>query len=333
MIMASGTGHFRDLAEWTGTTPKQLVDTHLAKTPNTARGYREDLAAIAAWLDCGKGDKALAKAVVRLVDNGRSSAKRLLIGWINDMRGKCLSANTIRRRVASVVSMIATAADLDIIVWQVGRLANLPPAVRVRNCQGPDLAMVKRMFAACRERWDIKGARDEAMLGLMYWHALRATEVLSIQMGDVDLPGRTVRIVAKRGQGRMTLHLCQLAAKVVGRWVELRGGHAGPLFSRCCHWGGKVTAEPLTYWGLRGVVRNLGVVAGGRCWPHGLRHAAISHLASLTGDSPLWGCAFSRHRDVRAWSMYQDRSISHVSAAEVLSRGQIVRRDPKGTDN
>jgi len=326
--MAGGTGHFRDLADWSATTPAQLVQIHLAKCDNTARGYREDMVVFAAWLALGKGEKALPKAALTLIDNGRAAAKRLLINWINDMRGKNLSASTIRRRVASVKSLISAAADpdIDVIAWNIGKLSNLPPPSRVRDCKGPDMAMVDRMLATCEGRTDPKGARDKAIVGLLYWHGLRASEILSIRMADVDLHSQTpkVRILAKRGQGREDIELCQFAATAVEAWVERRGDDEGLLFSRCQRYGRKIMSVPLTYWGLRGVIRDLGVQAGGRCWPHALRHAAVSHLAMLTGDSPIIGCALSRHRDVRSWAMYQDRGVSHVSAAEILSRRQKV---------
>lgn len=328
-------GHFRELADWSGTTPRQLVQTHLTKRANTARGYREDLKAFAAWLNLSRDDKGLAAAARRLIDNGRAAAKRMLIAWINEMCNRQMAANSIRRRVASLKSLIELAADpdIEIIAWNLGRLPNLPPAVRVRDCQGPDKATVDRMFIACQDRFDAKGARDKAMLALLYWHALRASEVLSIRAGDVDIGERTIRILAKRGQGRMTLRLCPLAAEAIEDWMAKRGDDDGPLFNRCQRYGRKVLSTPLTYSGMLSVVRNLGSMAGRRCWPHALRHAAVSHLAALTSDSPLWGCALSRHRDVRAWAMYQDKTVTHVSAAEILSRGQIVRRDPQPVDN
>lgn len=372
MIMASGTGHFRDLADWSGTSPKQLVETHLAKTANTARGYAQDLEAFASWAGerekqlTGRSDPvSVADAARRLIDGGRAAAKRMLIAWINDMRLRHLAAGTIRRRVASVKSLIALAGDpdIEIIAWQIGTLPNLPPPGRSRSVTGPDRATVDRMFDLCRQRCDHKGARDEAILGLLYWHGLRSCEVLSVRLCDVDLQASppTIRIIAKRGQGRMTIRLCKMAADAIERWLEFRGSDEGPLFLRVRRMpkvkedseAGEQPAKPrrvvrydrrlrcrklvmskaLSYWGMRGMVRSLGSAAGCRCWPHGLRHAAVSHLAALTDDSHIWGMALSRHKDIRAWAMYQDRQVSHLSAAEVLSRGQSVRHEPEGTDN
>ncbi len=280
--------HFRDLADWSGTTPAQLLEAHLTRPANTRRSYAQDIEVLVNWM---KSDDA-PTAIEELIGGGRGACKRRLISWINWMRSKNLSASTIRRRVAAVSSMVSMALDLEIIGWQVGRLP-LPSASRVRDCSGPSRPEVERMFIACRSRNDPKGRRDEAALGLLYWEALRASEVLSIQMSDIDLETRTVRIVAKRGQGRMTLHICRQAAEAIERWIEFRGEEDGPLFSRCVRYGRKVLSLSLSYWGLRGVIRELGAEVGVRCWPHALRHAAISHLAGITGDSPLWGLALS----------------------------------------
>lgn len=336
------------LSDWTQITPEQLVETHLAKTPNTARGYRQDLEAFAAWMSERTGSElSMSEAAQSLIDGGRAQAKRTMIAWINDMRGKQLAAGTIRRMAASIKSLISLASDPDIevIPWQIGKLPNLPSPCRVRDVRGPDRAAVERMIDTCRIRGDHIGARNEAIIGLLYWHGLRANEVMTIRLQDIDLTTPSVRILAKRGQGRMTIGLCRMAADAIEKWLDYRGTEPGNLFL-CCRRMKKsvkydrrlrcrklVTTRPLSYWGMRGMIRSAGEAAGVRCWPHGLRHAAISHLAALTDDSPIWGIALSRHKDMSAWSMYQDRQVSHLAAAEVLSRGRVVRREPDETDN
>jgi integrase len=309
-------------------TPRQLIATYLQRRPNTRRCYAADLAAFAKWARVVGLDGA-ARA---LIGRGRSQCKRMLIGWLNEMRMKNLAANTIRRRIAALTSLVNLASDLDIMSWQIGRLPGLPPSARVRDCRGPALDVVERMFIACRHRGDAKGARDEAIMALLYWQALRASEVLSIRFCDIDLAGRAVRIIGKQSDGRIALGLAGKTVEALDRWIERRGDTPGPLFLTCPR-SKNATPRPLTYWGLLDVVRTLGRTAGGKCWPHALRHAALSQLAALTDDSPPWGCALSRHRDIRAWAQYQDRRISHASAAEVLSRGQIVRRNPPTADN
>ena len=216
------TTGFRDLADWSRTSPTQLVAVHLAKCPNTERGYREDMTALAGWM----GEKDVCEAARKLLDNGRAAAKRMLITWVNDMRSKGLSANTVRRRAASVKSLITTAADPDIEVigWEIGRLPNLPPAIRVRDVAGPSIKEVDRMVTACRERDDAKGKRDEAIMALLYFEALRASEVLSIRVQDVDLVAGKVRIVGKRAQGRVDMDVCEATVRCLAKWLDARGG-------------------------------------------------------------------------------------------------------------
>jgi integrase len=228
---------------------------------------------------------------------------------------------------------VASDPDIEVIGWHIGRLKSLPTPSRVRDCTGPTRESVDRMFDVCQRRHDPKGRRDEAILCLLYLHALRAMEVLSLRLRDVDVGGRMVRVIAKRGQGRMAMRLCGQAWTAVCAWMEARGREPGPLFTRCRCRGNAMDPQPLSYWGLRGMIRRLGMTVGIPCWPHALRHAAVTHLAMFTSDSPVWGCALSRHRTVTEWARYQDRKVSHVSAAEVLSAGRQVRQNPSSAEN
>jgi integrase/recombinase XerD len=307
------------MADWQ-ISPAQLVAVHLERNANTTRGYAQDLDAMTVWMKA----KDRTAAAEELIESGRAMCKVRLMEWVNQMRGENLAANTIRRRVAAVTSMISLAQDLGIIGWQVGRLKSLPPPSRVRECKGPSRSIVEEMFKLCRLRGDAKGLRDVAILSLLYLHALRASEVLSPRLRDVDLRSGTIRIIAKRGQGRLAMELCMEAREALVAWVNVRGADAGPLFTKCRR-GGHLLAEALDYEGLRFTVKMIGLACGAKCWPHALRHAAISHLAAYSHDSSVIGCALSRHRDIRAWAGYQDSVVSHVAAAELLSAGRMIR--------
>ncbi len=311
-------------ADWRGTSPAELLASHLARPFNTARGYRADLHLFARW--CGAA--SVEAAVAGLLDGGRGPAKRKLLAWLNAMREARLSGNTIRRRIAAVTSLFSLAADLDVIGWQIGRLP-LPPAVRVRDCTGPSRATVERLFDLCRRRGDAKGKRDEALLALLYFEGLRAAEALSLRVVDLRLESscKSVAIIGKRGQGRQEIGICQATARALIAWLAERGEKPGRLFVSCPR-SRKVQRRTLGYEGLRGIVRTLGQAVEVRLRCHGLRHAAVSHLAMLTADSPTWGMGLSRHRDVRTWLLYHDAGIDHRAASEVLSRGQIVRVEP-----
>lgn len=309
------------------TGPAELVKAHLTRMPNTAKCYRIDLARFAAWATAD-----VVTAVGDLLEGGRAFTKRQLLSWITAMRIERLAGKTIRRRVAAVTSLLALALDFDLIDWSIGRLP-LPSASRVRDCTGPDLATTDRLFDICTSRNDRLGWRNNALLSLLYFEGFRASEVLSIRWPeDVDLTSRPahVRMVSKTQQGRLSVGICTLTRQAVERWRAQRGDEPGALFLACPR-GRDAKARPLSYEGLRAAVRAVGKIAGVKLWAHALRHAALSHLALYTADSPAWGCALSRHKEIKAWMDYQDRAVSHASASEVLSRRQSVRGVQKPT--
>ncbi|MDD9206178.1 tyrosine-type recombinase/integrase, partial [Georgenia sp. 10Sc9-8] len=126
--------------------------------------------------------------------------------------------------------------------------------------------------------------RDWAALELLYATGVRVSELVGIDLGDLDLGERTVRVLGKGAKERV-VPFGAPAARAVEAWsahgrpalVGPRTGAALLLGAR----GGRL--DPRT---LRGVLHRLTAVAGVRdLAPHGLRHSAATHL--LAGGSDL----------------------------------------------
>ena len=62
------------MANWRHTSPTKLLESHLRRTPGTARAYRGDLAAFAKYV----GARSMVAAVKKLVGSSRGEAKRVL---------------------------------------------------------------------------------------------------------------------------------------------------------------------------------------------------------------------------------------------------------------
>lgn len=77
------------------------------------------------------------------------------------------------------------------------------------------------------------GARDAALLALLYGCGLRRAEVVALQMEDyqaaADGNGATLRVRGKRSKQRL-VPLVGGAASALADWLALRGEGAGPLF-------------------------------------------------------------------------------------------------------
>ncbi|HEY6002196.1 MAG TPA: tyrosine recombinase XerC [Anaeromyxobacter sp.] len=138
--------------------------------------------------------------------------------------------------------------------------------------------------------------RDRAILELLYGSGLRVSELVGLDVDDVDLDARLVRVLGKRRKERI-VPFGKAAAAALRRWVAqgrpalVKGARAGaPLFLNAR--GGRLLQ--------RSVARRLdrAVLAAGlprHVHPHVLRHCFATHLlgngADLRGIQELLGHA------------------------------------------
>jgi integrase/recombinase XerC len=297
----------------------------LKREPNTARAYRRDLIALGEFLDLPidqADDKELAAIVAHLVNMPRGAAQRTLDEYAATMRIDGRPVNTIRRRIHSTLSLLGLAHKYDVIAWAIK--VKLAAAEPVKDTSGPGREVVNAMFDIAGSRDDVKGARDYAIVALLFYQALRAGEALSLRLYDVDLDVEVVKIKAKGRIDRVAILLAPETTEALTTWIENRGDWPGPLFvSMSPPVRTTNPRAPLTASGLYAAIRDLGRRAGAHVHPHGLRHTAASEILRLTnGNIPL-AIALTRHTDPKTLMVYDDarRSLGK-QAAIILARGQ-----------
>jgi len=145
-------------------------------------------------------------------------------------------------------------------------------------------AEIARLLAAPQPRAQ-GGLRDRAILELMYSSGCRVRELTSLDDGDLDLRGGTVRIRGKGRRERLGI-VGSHARSALGAWLAARPAATGtrgvagrPLFTN--KHGGRLS--------VRGVARLLEkhlAAAGlaGRASPHTLRHSFATHLLDAGAD-------------------------------------------------
>jgi site-specific recombinase XerD len=87
--------------------------------------------------------------------------------------------------------------------------------------------------------------------------------------GDLNLPGREIRIRGKAGRERIVKISCQ-AARSVDRYLRVRAKH--PLAARPELWLGISGRRPVTPDGIYQIVAKAGEKAGVAVYPHRFRH-------------------------------------------------------------
>lgn len=172
---------------------------------------------------------------------------------------------------------------------ETGRVA-VNPAATLRAPRRPrrlprylEVEQVEALLAAPRPGDDPEGARDCALLEVLYSTGCRAAELVGLDEADLHLERGAVRL---RGKGRkerlgMLGGPAVAALRVYLNAKALRTLDRGPLFLN--RFGGRLTDRS-----LRRVLERCLLRAGiaRRCTPHTLRHSFATHLLRGAGEGP-----------------------------------------------
>lgn len=139
---------------------------------------------------------------------------------------------------------------------------------------------VGRLLGACDESKAL-GLRDRALLELAYGCGLRASELCSLRLGDLDATAGVLRTRGKGDKERQIPYLGEVR-QILERYVD----EARPALSRKNPIEPRElflsrTGRPLERSELWRIVRKRGTAAGiskTRLHPHALRHSFASHL-------------------------------------------------------
>jgi integrase/recombinase XerD len=165
--------------------------------------------------------------------------------------------------------------------------------------------------------------RDRALLEVMYACGLRASELIGLELPDVDLEEGLIRARGKGSKERV-VPMGQAAVRALRAYLErgrpalVRGGGESHLFVNFR--GGALTRQ-----GLYKIVRRHAVRAGlaDRMSPHTLRHTFATHL--LTGGCDLRSVQeMLGHADVSTTQVY-----THLSSQRL--KDVYFRAHPRAT--
>jgi integrase/recombinase XerC len=149
-------------------------------------------------------------------------------------------------------------------------------------------------------------ARTTAMLELLYASGLRVSELAGLDVSDLDLDARTVRILGK-GRKERIVPYGMAAARALSAWFDARGPRRGPVFLGVR--GRRINVREV-YDVVRDAARAVGIVR--TVSPHTLRHTFATHLlgrgADLRGIQELLG-----HSRLSTTQRY-----THVGADQLL---------------
>lgn len=241
---------------------------------NTVEAYRGDVAGFLAFMAAHHGGPQGLGALERV-------ELRDMRAWMAHERAGGLGPRSLARRLSAVKSFYRWLAEREGFEPTGVLSARAPRFTRkLPRPLAQDAARAVLDQADLQARTDWIGARDMAVLTLLYGLGLRISEALSLKGGDHPLP-QVLRIPGKGGKERV-VPVLGIARQAVDRYVALcpfqlskteplfRGARGGPLGPRAVQ---KATAEARAQLGLPATAT-----------PHALRHSFATHLLSAGGD-------------------------------------------------
>ena len=244
------------------------------RSPHTVRAYVATAHRFLAFLGSYRGGAVAPKDLLTLTAAD-------LRAFLAERRRSGLGAASTARELSAVRAFLAFAAD------QQGSLAQLPrtrapkrPRTLPRPA-APDEAMALADDAGAAPSAEWLGARDLAILLLLYGSGLRVAEALSLTVRILPI-GRTLRVTGKRGKTRIVPVVPAVAEAIAGyaRLCPYPLSGDGPLFVGAR--GGALNPD-LVRRSVAAARKRLGLPD--TLTPHALRHSFATHL--LAGGADL----------------------------------------------
>ncbi|MCP2254395.1 integrase/recombinase XerC [Prauserella aidingensis] len=211
----------------------------------------------------------------------------VLRAWLAQQRAEGHSRTTLARRSASARTFTAWAVDRGLLAVDPGlRLAAPKPHRRLPGVLRQEQAAdVLGASASGAQQEDPVALRDHALVEMLYATGTRVAELCAVDVDDVDLDSRLVRVFGKGSKERM-VPFGLPAERALRSWLDTgRGALAtaasGPALFLGAR-GGRIDQRT-----VRRVVHDAveSVPGAAGMGPHGLRHTAATHL--LEGGADL----------------------------------------------
>lgn len=273
-------------------------------SPHTVMAYRNDLGQFLAYLE--------GLEPVQRPRGWGNVTRDHIIGYLLAMREREYASTTIARKSAAIRSFFAFLLNQHLLTADPTAELDAPRVERsLPEVLSPE--EVERLLAA-PDPATPTGLRDKALLELLYATGLRVSEVVGLDLDDIDLQNGTLRCVGKGNKERL-LPLYQRVLTILRDYVTM----ARPHFQTCedeqafflNRRGQRLTRQGL-WLIIKQYVDKVGIQ--GEVTPHTLRHSFATHMlrggAGLREIQQMLG-----HASIATTQIYTHVSPDHLRKA------------------
>lgn len=231
---------------------------------NTIAAYRNDLSQFVVFMQSTYGTQSW-----------RELTEEHLGGYQLHLRERGYANSTVARKTAAVRSFCGYLLDQEIL--RADPSAGLPsPRVEKSVPRAMSREEVELLLAQPAQSGGAESLRDQAMLELLYASGLRVTELVSLNVDDVDLNLNAIRCTGRQGKNR-NIAVTEPVASTLEQYLEVarpvirKNDAEDALFLN--HRGQRLTRQG--FWLiLKGYAADAGI---DDITPHTLRHSFAAH--------------------------------------------------------
>jgi integrase/recombinase XerD len=254
---------------------KQLFLDHLiverGLSENTISAYRTDLNRFTAYLlDSG----------VSSIDDVTSTQVQNYLSALNQSK---MSARSINRHLAAIKGLFRYALKERFITTDC-TLSVVAPKLPIRLPKALSIAQVEAILNLTKLN-EPTDYRDRAILELMYATGARISEVVNLDVDDVDLVDKVVKLTGKGNKQRL-VPIGEFATNALNQYlISARPALAGGVKTDTAALFRNFRGGRLTRQGIWGIINRAAQTAKiDEITPHSLRHSFATHLLEGGAD-------------------------------------------------
>lgn len=220
--------------------------------------------------------------------------------------------------------------------WRLGQMSNeeYSRAADIASVNGETLPAGRELSAGeigalmthCEQDPTPAGARDAAVIALMYSCGLRREEVVALSLAGYDADSGRLVVHGKRSKDR-AVYLLNGAADAMADWLKVRGREDAPLFCAINKGGRLDPGKSMTPQAVYNLLAKRAALAKVKAFsPHDLRRTFVSDLLDAGADIATVA-KMAGHASVNTTARYDRRPEEAKRKAAGLLHVPYRRRD------
>jgi integrase/recombinase XerC len=210
-----------------------------------------------------------------------------LRSWLANLQVKGAARSSLTRRVVSIRAFTYWGARNGWLPRDIGRDLVAPKPMRtlpkVLDVEGASTALESLSLRAGEEKTP-QAIRDLAIVETLYGSGIRVSELVGLDLSDIDRTRNTLRVIGKGNKERI-VPIGLPALRAIDEWLKVRSGITSKDSEAALFLGTR--GNRIDQRVVREVVYDATQALGGnkKLGPHALRHSAATHL--LEGGADL----------------------------------------------